>query len=115
MSKIYVVTSGSYSDYSINIVTTNRDVAETWIKNHAHNDWGADYISNYNIEEYDDYNGMATDLEELKQKEICYKFYADTKNGVNENGKDNCYYESKELNTRYEQSEYFFKKRCFQL
>lgn len=102
MSKIYVVTSGCYSDYGINIVTTNREAAEAWIKNHASNDWSANYMSEYNIEEYDDYDGMATDLEELKKKELCYKFYADIKNGIDENGKDNCYYESKELGTRYE-------------
>lgn len=102
MSKIYVVTSGCYSDYGINIVTTNREAAEAWIKNHASNDRGTDYMSEYNIEEYDNYDGMATDLEELKQKELCYKFYANTKSGVNEDGKDNCYYESKEKKTRYE-------------
>ena len=105
MSKIYVVTSGYYSDYGINIVTTNKDVAEAWIKNHASDEWGIDHMSNYNIEEYDDYDGIATDLEELKQKELCYKFYAESGSaGVDESGKDNCYYESKELGTRY--------KRC---
>ena len=49
MSKIYVVTSGEYSAYDINIVTTKREVAENWIKNHAYNKWGSEFMSDYNI------------------------------------------------------------------
>ena len=105
MTKIYVVTSGEYSAYGIHIVTTKREVAETWIKNHAHNKWGTDYVYNYSIEEYDDYDDIATDLEELQQKELCYKFYANTQSGVSELDKKRYFYESKELQTRYERAE----------
>ncbi len=105
MSKIYVVTSGEYSAYGINIVTTKREVAENWIKNHAYNEWGSEYISDYNIEEYDNYDGMDTDLKELQQKELCYKFYANTQSGIGMFAKKLCFYESKELQTRYERAE----------
>ena len=105
MSNIYVVTSGEYSAYGINIVTTKHEVAENWIKNHAYNKWGSDYITNYNIEEYDDYDDMATDLKELQQKELCYKFYANTQSGVSILDKKRYFYESKELQTRYERAE----------
>ena len=101
MSKIYVLTSGEYSAYDINIVTTKREVAENWIKNHAYNKWGSEFMSDYNIEEYDDYAGMDTDLKELQQKELCYKFYANTQSGVSTLEKERCFYESKELQTRY--------------
>lgn len=46
--KIYVVTQGSYSDYHIVAVTTNRDLAEK-ISAKFSNDWGE-----CNIEEYGD-------------------------------------------------------------
>lgn len=105
MAKIYVVTSGEYSAYDINIVTTKREVAENWIKNHAYNEWGSEFISDYNIEEYDDYNDMATDLKELQQKELCYKFYANTQSGMCTFAKKLYFYESKELQTRYERAE----------
>ena len=107
MSKIYVVTSGEYSAYGINIVTTKREVAENWIKNHACNKWGTDYVYNYSIEEYDDYDGMDTDLKELQQKELCYKFYANSDTGVDGRLGKNLYYfyESKELQTRYKRAE----------
>lgn len=102
MSKIYVVTSGEYSAYGIDIVTTKREVAENWIKNHAYNKWGSDFINNYDIEEYDDYDGMSTDLKELQQKELCYKFYGQSDTGVDRRlAKELYFYESKELQTRY--------------
>lgn len=110
MSKIYVVTSGEYSAYGINIVTTKREVAENWIKNHAYNKWGSEFMSDYNIEEYDDYDDMDTDLKELQQKELCYKFYANTQSGVSTLDKDRYFYESKELQTRYERAEQWLGK-----
>lgn len=93
--KIYVVTSGECFDYGIEIVTTKREVAETYIKNHAGWWWG---ISGYKIEEYDDYDGFTSDLDELKDKEMVYRFLT---------GKDRdnfvqvtrCY-ESKDLKSR---------------
>lgn len=110
MSKVYVVTSGEYSAYGINIVTTKREVAENWIKNHAYNKWGTDYVYNYSIEEYDDYNGMDSDLKELQQKELCYKFYANTQSGVSALDKDRYFYENKELQTRYTRAEQWLRK-----
>lgn len=44
MKTIYVVTSGSYSDYGINAVFDDKELAEKFVKLHG---------SNYDIEEYE--------------------------------------------------------------
>ena len=78
--KIYVVTSGCYSDYGINIVTTNKEVAENYIKVHSNSDWcDIDY---YYLEEYDEYDGMNDDLEKLQSLEHVFKFWGDSIEGI---------------------------------
>lgn len=102
--KIYVVTSGEYSDYGINIVTTDRNVAETYIKNHSDKDWH-NSLSDYQIEEYEDYQDLSKDLNELKLKELTYKFEAvlSKKNGYAEvKPWKHFYYEEKAIGTRIE-------------
>ena len=78
--KIYIVTSGCYSDYGINIVTTNKEVAENYIKAHSNSDWcDIDY---YHLEEYDEYDGMNDDLEKLQSLEHVFKFWGDSIEGI---------------------------------
>lgn len=47
--KVYVVTSGIYSDYSIDCVFLSKEKAELFVKYHAGPGWGEDY----RIEEFD--------------------------------------------------------------
>lgn len=64
--KIYVITSGCYSDYSISGATTDKEQAEAWIKKQyekmkAEGDWNEEYDEpcwggKYSIEEYDSDN-----------------------------------------------------------
>lgn len=108
MGKIYVVTQGEYSAYGICIVTTKKEVAETWIKNHSNDRW-CEPVCDFEIEEYDDYDGFATDLEELKKKEKCFKLYANSEKGMISlpNIKDPFeFYEEKEKGSRYDTSEH---------
>lgn len=71
MGKIYVVTSGKYSDYRINIVTTNKEIAELYCKNHSY-----EYLDfECKIEEFEDYNDISTEQESFNNKEIAYSYY----------------------------------------
>lgn len=56
MAKVYVLTSGEYSDYSIEAVTLDKDQAETLER--IHTDW--------NIEEYD-----TDDIQILEKYRYC--------------------------------------------
>lgn len=48
-AKAYVVTSGTYSDYSIDCVFLDREKADLYVKYHAGPGWGEDY----RVEEFD--------------------------------------------------------------
>ena len=47
--KLYVITSGEYSDYGIECIFTDRAKAENYLKYHEHEDWWSDM----RIEEYE--------------------------------------------------------------
>lgn len=51
MAKYYAITEGEYSDYHIVHITTDKKLAEAYVKLHAHKDYDSDYME---IEEYDD-------------------------------------------------------------
>lgn len=51
MAKYYAITEGEYSDYHIVHITTDKKLAEAYVKLHAHKDYDSDYMA---IEEYDD-------------------------------------------------------------
>jgi hypothetical protein len=46
MNKVFIVTSGAYSDYGINSVFSSREKAQAWVDKHAN-------PSGYRIEEYE--------------------------------------------------------------
>lgn len=51
MAKFYAITAGEYSDYHIVHITTDKKLAEAYVKLHADKDYDSEYM---NIEEYDD-------------------------------------------------------------
>ena len=74
--KIYIVTSGEYSDYRIDAVFSTRELAEDYIQ---HN--GTDYrIEEYNLDEEIDRNTklwrVEFDIKDGEFKEACVRDYA---------------------------------------
>ena len=51
MAKYYAITAGEYSDYHIVHITTDRKLAEAYVKLHANRDYDSEYMD---IEEFDD-------------------------------------------------------------
>ncbi len=51
MAKYYVITEGEYSDYHVVQITTDKKLAEAYVKLHAYKDYNSDCM---NIEEFDD-------------------------------------------------------------
>ena len=68
MSKVYIVTSGEYSDYHIDAVFTTREKAEQFCA--VHNTCER-YSNFYNIEEYD------VDESDCTKAEVVYAFHVD--------------------------------------
>lgn len=51
MAKYYAITAGEYSDYHIVHITTDKKLAEAYVKLHANRDYDSEYMD---IEEFDD-------------------------------------------------------------
>lgn len=51
--KIYVVTSGDYSDYGINAIFSTLEGAEEYIKIATKFKWGSSYCNTFDIEEWE--------------------------------------------------------------
>lgn len=51
MAKYYVITEGAYSSYHIVHITTDKKLAEAYVKLHANKDYDSEYMT---IEEFDD-------------------------------------------------------------
>ena len=68
MSKVYIVTSGEYSDYHIDAVFTEREKAEQYC---AVNNKCGEYSDFHNIEEYD------VDKANDSKTEVVYAFHVD--------------------------------------
>ena len=65
MGKIYVITSGEYSDYGVEAVTTNYEIAKAYAK-----------IHNCEIEEWDDFQDISIIEESNKYEAYIYlEFY----------------------------------------
>lgn len=74
MNKVYIVTSGTYSDYAIEEVFDNREDAERYICLHDN-----DSYLDMSVEEYDIYKN-----EELKNVKVHYGIYFIMReNGIN--------------------------------
>lgn len=97
--KVYIVTSGSYSDYGINKVFLDKVKAKHYIK--CHDFWGKPNIEVYDT--YDDYidltdNGYieATICWDINYNDFSYRqAYCNTeKNETKDGGDKNCWYKS---------------------
>lgn len=74
MSKVYIVTSGSYSDYGINRVFKDKRKAEIWCaEKNTEYEW-----QEYEIEEYE-YSDDAVEYRE--DIELVYRFHIHSKYG----------------------------------
>ena len=101
MNKVYIVTSGTYSDYAIEEVFDNREDAEKYICLHDN-----DSYLDMRVEEYDIYKNA-----ELKNVKVYYGIYfIMSENGINF---FDIVYDNKPIEVNIEEYNCFDQKECY--
>lgn len=101
MDKVYIVTSGEYSDYGIDEVFDNREDAEKYVCLHKRN-----ILDDFRIEEYDICKNA-----ELDNVKVYYGITFILRD--NENNYFEIIYDNKPIETNIEEDDCFGQKECY--
>ena len=72
MAKYYAITAGEYSDYHVEHITTDKKLAEAYVKLHANKDYDS---SNMEIEEFDDLVDQCDIQDTFDKASVLHPYY----------------------------------------